>query len=128
MRFFGSRITRTRWRRPSSPAATLASSINNSTRAIGCARTSPPIRDRHAAEVDLIIESADRLTLVEAKAAQTASPSLFDGARRVKERISEPSRPCDIVLAYGGHEAQHRSDSRLVPWTRLHEEAWAENH
>ena len=85
-------------------------------------------RDRHAAEVDLIIESADRLTLVEAKAAQTASPSLFDGARRVKERITEPSRPCDIVLAYGGHEAQHRSDSRLVPWTRLHEEEWAENH
>ena len=84
-------------------------------------------RDRHAAEVDLIIESAGRLTLVEAKAAQTASSSLFAGARRVRDRISEPSRPCDIVLAYGGREAQRRSDSRLVPWTRLHEEEWTED-
>ena len=84
-------------------------------------------RDRHAAEVDLIIESAGRLTLVEARAAQTASSSLFAGARRVRDRISEPSRPCDIVLAYGGREAQRRSDSRLVPWTRLHEEEWTED-
>ena len=84
-------------------------------------------RDRHAAEVDLIIDSAGCLTLVEAKAAQTASSSLFAGARRVRDRISEPSRPCDIVLAYGGREAQRRSDSRLVPWTRLHEEEWTEN-
>ncbi len=81
-------------------------------------------RDRHAAEADLIVESADRLTLVKAKSAQTASPRLFDGARRVKDRISEPSRPCNIVLVYGGDEAQRRSDARLAPWTRLHEEDW----
>ena len=81
-------------------------------------------RDRHAAEADLIIESANRLTLVEAKAAQTASPSLFESARRVKERIGQPTRPCDILIAYGGHDAQRRSDSRLVPWIQLHEEEW----
>lgn len=81
-------------------------------------------RDRDSAEADLIIEHANRLTLVEAKAAQTASASLFDGARRVRDHLTQPSRPCDVVIAYGGDEAQTRSDARLIPWPRLHEEKW----
>ena len=81
-------------------------------------------RDRDGAEVDLVIEHPDRLTLVEAKAAQTASSSLFDGARRVRRHLSESSRACDIVVAYGGDEAQQRSDARLVPWASLHQERW----
>ena len=81
-------------------------------------------RDRHAAEVDIVIESPDRLTLVEAKAAQTPSPGLLLGARRVKDQLSQPSRPCNAVIVYGGDEAQRRSDARLVPWSRLHEEEW----
>ena len=77
-----------------------------------------------AAEVDIVIKSPDRLTLVEAKAAQTPSPSLLLGARRVKDQLSQPSRPCNAVIVYGGDEAQRRSDARLVPWSRLHEEEW----
>ena len=75
-------------------------------------------------EVDIVIKSPDRLTLVEAKAAQTPSPSLLLGARRVKDQLSQPSRPCNAVIVYGGDEAQRRSDARLVPWSRLHEEEW----
>ena len=78
-------------------------------------------RDRHAVEADLIIESADRLTLVEAKSARTASSSLFAGARRVRDQLTQPSRPCDAVIVYAGDEAQRRSDARLLPWTRLHD-------
>ena len=81
-------------------------------------------RDRHAVEVDLIVESADRPTLVEAKAARTASPGLFAGVRRVRDLLSQTPRPYDAVLVYGGEEAQTRSDAKLVPWSRLHEEAW----
>lgn len=81
-------------------------------------------RDRHAVEVDLVVETAGRLTLVEAKAARTASPGLFDGLRRVKDLLVQPTGPCDAVLVYGGEEAQTRSDAKLVPWSRLHEEAW----
>ncbi len=81
-------------------------------------------RDRDAAEADLIIEHANRLTLVEAKAAQTASASLFDSARRVRDHLIEPSRPCDVIIAYGGDERQTRADAKLVPWTRLHELNW----
>ena len=82
-------------------------------------------RDRHANETDLIVESADHLTLVEAKSARTASSALFDGLRRVKELLSQPSRPCGAALVYGGEEPQTRSDASLVPWTRLHEEEWS---
>lgn len=81
-------------------------------------------RDRHGAEADVVVESPDRLRLVEAKAGRTAAPSLFTKARRVRDELAQPSRPCDVVLVYGGDEAQRRSDARLVPWTRLHEEEW----
>jgi predicted AAA+ superfamily ATPase len=81
-------------------------------------------RDRDAAEADLVIEYADRLTLVEAKSAQTASASLFDGANRVRRHLDYPSRPCDVVIAYGGEESQRRSDAKLISWTKLHDEKW----
>jgi hypothetical protein len=81
-------------------------------------------RDRDGMEVDLVIEQPDRLTLVEAKPAQTPSTSLFDGARRVQRLLSEASRDCEIVVAYGGDEIQRRSDARLLPWADLHRHRW----
>ena len=74
-------------------------------------------RDRHAVEADLIIESADRLTLIEAKSARTASPSLFAGARRVKDQLAQPSRPCDAVIVYAGDEVHSAAPIRE---TRCH--------
>ena len=79
-------------------------------------------RDRDAAEADLIVEHPRGLTLVEAKSAQTASAGLFSGANRVRGHLSESSRLCDVVVVYGGDEAQKRSDATLVPWSQLHEE------
>ncbi|MCP5060437.1 MAG: ATP-binding protein [bacterium] len=81
-------------------------------------------RDRDAAEADLVIEHADRLTLVEAKASQTASSSLFRDANRVRGYLAKSSRPCDVVVAYGGEETQRRSQAKLVPWAGLHREKW----
>ena len=81
-------------------------------------------RDRDAAEADLVIESPDRLTLVEAKSAQTASASLFDGANRVRGHLDDLSRTCEVVIAYGGDESQRRSAAKLVSWATLHEEKW----
>lgn len=79
-------------------------------------------RDRHAAEVDLIVESADRLTPEEAKAAPTALRDQFDGLRRAGERVTQPSRPCDAILVYGGEEDQTCTVAKLVPSTCLHRE------
>jgi len=81
-------------------------------------------RDRDAAEADLVVEHPGGLTLVEAKSAETVSASLFAGANQVRGHLSDPSRPCDVVVAYGGNEAQRRSDAKLVPWERLQESKW----
>lgn len=81
-------------------------------------------RDRDGAEADLVVEHADRLTLVEAKAAATPSPSLFAGTRRVRGHLETDERPCEVLVAYAGEDAQTRSDGELVPWDRLHERDW----
>lgn len=81
-------------------------------------------RDRDGAEVDLVIEQPDRLILVEAKSAQTASTSLFDGARRVQQHLEGSSRRSEVVVVYGGDEGQRRSGAKLIPWANVHEEKW----
>jgi len=70
------------------------------------------------------LQHPDRCTLVEAKSAQTASSSLFEGANRVRRHLDDPSRPCEVVVAYGGDESQRRTDGRLLSWSQLQEEAW----
>jgi hypothetical protein len=71
-----------------------------------------------------VIEYADRLKLVEAKSAQTSSASLFDGANRVRRHLDDPSRPCNVVIAYGGDDSQLRSGAKLISWAQLHDEKW----
>ncbi len=78
-------------------------------------------RDRDGAEVDLVIERPQQVTLVEAKSAETASSSLFAGARRVRRHLDDASRECDVVVVYGGDRGQRRTEGRLTPWRRLHE-------
>ena len=63
-------------------------------------------------------------TLVESKSAQTAGPSLVAGARRVRRHLDDPARPCEAMVVYGGGELQRRSDAKLVPWPRLHDQTW----
>ena len=76
-------------------------------------------RDSNGAEIDLVIEQPDRITLVEAKSAVTASSSFFDGAKRVRRHFRELPRPCDVAVAYGGDPFQQRGDGRLIPWRML---------
>ena len=78
-------------------------------------------RDRDGAEVDLVIQGPSAVTLVEAKSAETASSSLFDGSRRVRRHLAGAGRPCDVVVVYGGGRAQRRTDGSLVPWHKLHQ-------
>jgi hypothetical protein len=80
-------------------------------------------RDQNGVEADLIIEHSDRLTLVEAKAAQTANSGLLDGVRRVRD-VLQRVRPCEAVVAYGGETEQKRSDAVLAPGLALHKRQW----
>ena len=78
-------------------------------------------RNRDGAEADLLVEHASGVTLVEAKSSETPSSSLLAGARRVRRHLEDAGIACETVAAYGGSEAQERTDGRLVPWDRLHE-------
>ena len=73
-------------------------------------------RDRHGAELDLIVDEPDVLTIVEAKSGTTPNSSLLAGAMRVCPHLLSVRPGCDLAGVYGGEELQRRSDSRLVPW------------
>jgi len=80
-------------------------------------------RDRNGVETDLLIDRADRITLVEAKSAATPSSSFFHGARTVQRHLSSLSHPSEVMVVYGGDELQIRSAGTLMPWSRLHDAA-----
>ena len=76
-------------------------------------------RDSNGAEADLIIEHPSRITVVEAKASETPSSTLFSGVRRVRRHLSRLARPCSVVVAYGGDQLQQRTEGSLIPWREL---------
>ena len=73
-------------------------------------------RDRNGAELDLIVEEPEGLTLIEAKSAVTPSSSLLAGIKRVGPRLQGLSPRCDAVVVYGGEDVQQRTHGRLIPW------------
>jgi len=78
-------------------------------------------RDSNGAEVDLVIQRPDGVTLIDAKSSVTASSSLLAGVRRVQRHFTEIPGTCDIAVAYGGGELQRRGDGILLPWQNLDE-------
>ena len=83
-------------------------------------------RDRNGAELDLVIDERDALTLVEAKSSATASASLMDGLKRVRPHLQDLRPACDAAVVYGGEELQQRTDARLIPWRRVRSVASSE--
>ena len=82
-------------------------------------------RDRNGAEVDLVIDWGDRLTLVECKSGATPSGGLLAGARRVARHFAGSGRLVKPAVVYGGDQEQRRSAGRIVPWTMLEELVFA---
>ena len=90
----------------------------------GAVRRDPGLsfyRDRNGAEVDLVIERADRLTLAECKSGATPSADLLGGPRRVARHFAGSDRAVECAVVYGGDQKQRRSAGRIVPWRRLEE-------
>jgi predicted AAA+ superfamily ATPase len=82
-------------------------------------------RDKDGVEADVVIEHADRLVAVEAKASATPSSRLFAGAGRVRGHFAGEAKAVESVVVYGGDDAQRRSQTRLVPWRSLHDLVWS---
>jgi predicted AAA+ superfamily ATPase len=74
-------------------------------------------RDKNAVEADLLIETAQGITVVEIKAGETVTDALLAPARRIKETLSQV-KETQAVIVYGGDAEQRRSDIRVVPWNR----------
>lgn len=72
-------------------------------------------RDRRGAEIDLIMDTPSRRTLLEAKSAATPSSSMFKSIDRVRRHLPD-SPPLDAAVVYGGNEFQARGSGRLIPW------------
>lgn len=80
-------------------------------------------RDRQGTEVDLVVDRPEGLVLVEVKAAQTVTRSLYAPALRVAEMLRD-DRPIEVRVIYGGSEPQHREGATLIPWSQIGEHDW----
>ena len=82
------------------------------------------LRDSNGLEIDVLLESGEGLRLIEIKASQTATQTLFKSLRKVGTMLAERSqsesglRLHSQTLIYGGDEAQTRSDLRLLPFAQ----------
>ena len=81
-------------------------------------------RDRSGVEADLLVESANGLVVVEAKAGATVTPDLLSPARRVAEVLGERASGVPQVV-YGGDTLQDRSNFRLLPWNEIPPADWS---
>jgi predicted AAA+ superfamily ATPase len=82
-------------------------------------------RDQHGLEVDLVIETARGLILVEAKAGQTVSGEALGPFERVRAALVSPGQVKSCVV-YAGDARQDRSGATILPWREVHGEAWIE--
>jgi len=71
-------------------------------------------RDSNGLEVDLLLERAEGLVLVEIKASQTVAAPLFKGLRTVSALLGE--RVKKQYLVYGGDALQERTGVQVLPF------------
>lgn len=84
----------------------------------------PPLyyfRDHKGLEVDLVVESGDRVVLVDAKSGQTYAADAARPLERVAQLLqrADDPRPVTRAVVYGGDDRQRRSDVDVVPWSTL---------
>jgi len=80
-------------------------------------------RDRHGVEGDLIIEDGRRLSVVEAKAGQTATPDVVNAGRHVVEAVGKAAEVHRIVV-FGGNYDQKRADLDVLSWDSIDRHRW----
>jgi hypothetical protein len=65
-----------------------------------------------------VIEHADQVTILEAKAEQTITSEVTTAVMRIAKVFAAVKKP-RVVAVYGGEAAQTRSEVRLVRWSQL---------
>lgn len=84
-------------------------------------------RDPRGAEVDIVLDAAERLDLIEAKSGATLAAEFFQPLRRLADQLagSGEQRAIDRWLVYGGDATQRRSGGTAVPWSAIQDRDWA---
>jgi hypothetical protein len=80
-------------------------------------------RDRHGLEADVVIEDGRKITVVEAKAGQTATSDMVNAGRPVAETLARAGKVQRIV-AFGGPASQKRTDVEILSWDALDQREW----
>ena len=71
-------------------------------------------RDSNGLEIDLLLDHADGLQLVEIKASQTVSAALFKNLRTVSTLLGDRVKTQHLI--YGGAERQDRTGVEVLPY------------
>jgi predicted AAA+ superfamily ATPase len=71
-------------------------------------------RDSNGLEIDLLLDHADGLQLVEIKASQTVSAPLFKSLRTVSTLLGDRVKSQHLI--YGGAERQDRTGAQVLPY------------
>lgn len=74
-------------------------------------------RDQRGREIDLVLEQANEMRLIECKSAGTYHPDFFSGIRYLR-KISGNAFS-DATVVYGGKQELRLSDGLLFPWSQL---------
>ncbi len=85
-------------------------------------------RETRGAEVDVVVEAARALLLVEAKSGATVASDFFDGLDALGVHVSrlEPARAIEKILVYGGDRSMTTRDTRVVSWADVPSVAWTD--
>lgn len=83
-------------------------------------------RDHKGLEVDLVLDSGSRVTLVESKSGATVGSDFFQGLETLARRMerSGEERPAKRLVVYGGDTAQVRTDATAIPWSSIQGQSW----
>jgi predicted AAA+ superfamily ATPase len=77
-------------------------------------------RDRHGTEADLVMQSADGLTVVEMKASATITTDMLAGPARVAAILGATAR-VRAVAVHAGDSRQDRTGVSAIPWESVPE-------
>ncbi len=83
-------------------------------------------RETRGAEVDLVLDEAERLILTEVKSGATVASDWLVPLVRLRERLqaSGESRSIELRLVHGGDASHERQGVGLIPWWQIHEHPW----
>ena len=81
-------------------------------------------RDRRGTEVDLVLERGGRLTAIEVKSGGTVAPEFQKPLTAFTEQLEPAMRDqVERFVVYGGDREERRSETSVIPWTRVGEVA-----